>query len=154
MRTLIFFFLLSLYSYCSDAQAISQFDIDKRVADVLSNLRELKKAEKMNDQSGQRLVYFDDKEIRLISVKVTGDSTQKNVHWFFDQGRVIFIETVWTEISSGNIVVDEKYYFNNGYLTAWLNSVGQKIPQSSPIFEKVKNELAVYCARIYDENYQ
>lgn len=136
-------------SYSQTNQTIT--NIDQSIQNIKNELHSYKKVEKINTNEGSRFVFFKDGEIRLITVKSIELNSEKNVEWYYLNGQIVYSETNWFDSKTKNNSYNEKCYFNNGHLIAWLNPQKEFVDNSSDEFKKMDEDLSIYCSKIKHE---
>ena len=122
--------------------------IDKSVQDIKTNLSLFKKVEKIDTKDGTSFVFFQDQEIKLITVKALEPTTEKNVEWYFVDGQLAYCETNWLDTKTKTNVFNEKCYLHNGHLISWANSRDNTIDPSSEKFIKMDADLVANGIKI------
>jgi len=125
-------------------------NIDRSVQDIKDNLSMLRKVEKINSKDGTRFVLLEDKELKLINVKALEQKTEKNIEWYFVDGKLAYAETSWFDTKTKNKTFNEKCYFHNGHLISWTNSRNKTIDPTSAEFKKMDTDLVAYGLKIKD----
>ena len=125
--------------------------IDKSIQDIKNKLNTYKKVEKINSQDGSRFVFLKDNELKLITVKALEPNTEKKVEWYYVNGQIAFTETNWFDTKTKNNIYNEKCYFSNGHLIAWVNPQNKLVDNSSNEFKKMDTDLSAYCLKIRDD---
>jgi len=140
----------------SDAQQIT--DIDKLRQEIKNNISTYQKTVVINDTNGYRHVYKNGSDLKLIAIEYkdrrdTGKYIDKKVEWYFSNGHLIYCEQVWTDIPTGKIVDDERFYSNDLHLIAWIKSETGKVDATSQEFKDVDAQLVAYGNKlVWDSN--
>jgi hypothetical protein len=143
----------------SDAQQID--DIDKLRQEIKNNISTYQKTEVECDTTGStgyRYVYKNGSDLKLIAIEYKdkrdpGKYIDKKVEWYFSNGHLIYCEQVWTDIPTGKIVDDERFYSNDQHLIAWIKSENEKVDSTSQEFKDVDAQLVAYGNKlVWDSN--
>jgi hypothetical protein len=118
--------------------------IDKQRQEIKSNIGNFNKIVKLEDKTGYKYVFLKGKELQLISVRSIENDIEKNVDWFVVDNKIIYCETLWLNITTKKIVGDDKNYFNNEHMIAWINTEGKFIDHTSDDFKSVDKEVASF----------
>ena len=135
----------------SDKEQIA--DIDQMRQEIKSNLSSYLKTENINDSSGYRYVYRKDKELKLIMIEYKdrrdqGKYIDKKVVWYFSNGHLIYSEQTWTDIATGELVDNQKFYLNEQHLIAWFKFESGAVENTSQEFIDLAAELVPYGEKL------
>ncbi len=125
----------------TDKQQIA--NIEKATKEIKSNISNYQKTEKIKDSSGNRYVYKDGNELKLITVYFEDNDANKNVEWYFANGLLIYTQQVWTDRKTNKVVNNEKCYLNSGHLIAWTKD-DKLVDVTSDEFKMVSIDLQAY----------
>jgi hypothetical protein len=125
--------------------------IDKQWQKIKSNISSFTKEVKVENNTGYRFVYSKDKELQMITVSYKDQDVDKKVFWYFVNGKMIYSEQTWTNTSTGKIVDNEKFYFDNERLFAWIKD-NKSIDTASNDFKKADNEFVSYVVKLKEDS--
>lgn len=135
------------------AQSNNTSDIDKLTKDIKANFNSYKEVVKTNSSDGSRFFYLKDNALKLIIIKALEQDTEKNVEWFYENGKLIYCETNWLDKKTKKITFSEKCYLSNGQLISWIYQ-SKSIDSSSDDFKKMSADLEVYGSKINDDAFK
>ena len=125
--------------------------IDKQWQKIKSNISSFHKDVKVEDNSGYRYVYSKGKELQMITVMSKEKDIDKNVFWYFVNGKMIYSEQTWTDVYTGKIVDNEKFYFDNERLFAWIKD-SKFVDTASNDFKNADNEFVSYVVKLKEDS--
>ncbi len=74
--------------------------------------------------------------------------------WFFADELLIYAETKWKDLKSGNVIMDEKNYFINNQLIAWINSENKLVDNTSAEFKDLDKRMRIYAVELNERSTQ
>jgi hypothetical protein len=125
--------------------------IEKQAEIIKRDLNSYSKSEMSADSAGYRWHYFKGNELKLVHVKYTRNETEMNVDWYFNNGELIYSESIWTNTQSGKLVQNVKAYLNNGQLFEGESSLIGKIEPGSKEFKEMEDGLKDYAKKLKEE---
>jgi hypothetical protein len=156
MKTIITFLTLFSWKLNVNAQTAKEImlEIDKATIEINSNLKTYNKIEKNISSDNYKNIYFNNKELKLISIKATESSLEKNVDWYYIDGVLTYSETNWLDINTKKTIKHEKQYLKNGHLIAWINSNNNNVENTSSEFRSLETELTTYGEKLKSDIYK
>ena len=133
----------------ADKQKIA--GIEKTRMEIRKNITTLRKIEKSKDIHGYRDIYLKGKELQLTIVDYKDQDTDKYVEWYFSGGKLIYSEELWTNIKTSKIVNDQKYYFENDQMIAWIKKDDKMVDPKSKEFKILSQQLVIYSGSLKGE---
>ena len=146
------FLLFSLIALQVSAQITTISDVEARVSQIQNHLNELRKTEKVQTLESSKHCYYNENELKLVTVQEKG-KIEKKVAWYFTEKTLLYTETNWTDTEKGTVLYLEKtYHTDQGKLLAWLNSENTFVDSSSEEFRKMDRSLQDYAAKLLNES--
>ena len=151
MKAFTFLFLICGFAGTSFAQtdSLQILEINKvktQIKDSISTYQELDKAEEAG--GGYRHAYLKNKELVLTIIYHNEQNIDKYVEWYFSNGQMLYSEQIWTNTKTGKIVDDEKFYFVDGRLFAWIKMDGRHVNKDSRPFKNFDSGLEAYAIKL------
>ncbi len=143
----VLFFLLILFVESQNLSLDSKF-IDGRVLSIKSNLINCKVIEKSKTERGSKLIYLQNDAVQLITVSDKANWHTKEVAWYFENGQLLFSEQKTTDINSKAITNNEKFYFQEGHLKAWINMDNHLVDDTSEAFRYMDTEIIEFASSL------
>jgi hypothetical protein len=125
--------------------------VDKQWQKIKSNISSFHKEVKVENSTGYRYVYSKGKELQMITVMSKEKDIDKNVFWYFVNGKMIYSEQTWTDVYTGKIVDNEKFYFDNERLFAWIKD-SKFVDTASNDFKNADNEFVSYVVKLKEDS--
>ncbi|MBK7573528.1 MAG: hypothetical protein IPI10_18745 [Bacteroidetes bacterium] len=156
MKTIITFLTFFSWTLNINAQTTKEImlEIDKATIEINSNLKTYNKIEKNISADNYKNIYFNNKELKLISIKAIESSLEKNVYWYYIDGVLTYSETNWLDINTKKTIKHEKQYLKNGHLIAWINSNNNNVENTSSEFRSLETELTTYGEKLKSDIYK
>ena len=156
MKTIITFLTFFSWTLNVNAQTVKEImlEIDKTTIEIKNNLNTYNKIEKNNSSDNYKNIYFNNKELKLISIKATEATLEKNVDWYYVDGVLTYSETNWLNIKTKKTIKHEKQYLKNGHLIAWINSDNNQVENTSSEFRSLETELTTYGEKLKSDIYK
>jgi hypothetical protein len=151
MKKVIAIIILALINITGiNAQTVQEQikTIDKQCKEIKNNIGKFKKIVKSEDSTGYKYVYMKDKELQLISLQYKDKNIEKNVDWYVVKGKIVYCETLWINYSTGKRIMDDKNYFNNEHMIAWIKIDGSSIDSNSKDFMDFDSQFAAYAPKL------
>lgn len=150
---LIIFAIFSLIQGLIGQPDTLQLDkIDSLKINTLKNLPSFTKLVKVNNETGNRIVYLKNNDLKLITVYSKDNNIEKNVEWYFSDGELIYSEQKWIDLTTGKVINNEKIYVSNGHLIACEKTNGKFVDQDSDEFKDLDKRFAEYGEKLEKEN--
>lgn len=111
--------------------------IDSARQEILTHLNNFTKIEMTDVLEGNRFAYWKDKELNLVKWVVNRNDSEIDHLYYYKNNEVICETDAAKTIKTGKITYDEKFYFFDGGLFAWLQ-FNKRIDPNSDQFEYVK----------------
>jgi hypothetical protein len=141
-----------IISACAKSDQQLMLSIDNVRIGIKNNIASLTKVEKFKDSTGYRYAYFKEKDLQLITVYFKDQNIDKNVEWYFSNGKLIYSEQTWINTELGQIVDNEKYYLDDNRLIAWVKTDKSLVDKTSHEFIEVDSKLPVYGEKLQKDN--
>ncbi len=113
---------------------------DSKRQEILAHLNNLTKIEMKDVLEGQRFAYWKGKELQLVKWVVNRNGSELSHLYYYESNKIICETDAAKTIKTGQITYDEKYYFFEGVLFAWLR-FNKRIDPNSDQFEYVKANM-------------
>jgi hypothetical protein len=122
-------------------------NIEKATKETQNNLGKYLKDEQVKDSTGNRYVYKEGNELKLITVYYRDTDANKNVEWYFSNGEFIYTQTIWTDKTTNKVINSEKCYLKDGQLIAWINN-DKLLDTTSLDFKSTEAALLAYGKKL------
>ncbi|CAN5679959.1 hypothetical protein BH11BAC1_BH11BAC1_23450 [soil metagenome] len=132
----------------SDEELIKEINQQKEHID--QQISAYRKVEKAKDSLGYRNAYYDEKELKLVTVFYRESNLDKTKRWYFQKGKLVYGESTISTIGYGT-QKDERLYLDNEHLFWWTIG-GNPVDRNSVMFQKSANELGYYSLELIMEN--
>jgi len=128
---------------------------------ITDNKDRYRKTENINDSTGYKYVFRQDKELRIVMMDFKdktqqGNYIDKKVEWNFLNGDLIYSEQVWTEIKTNKIIDKQQFYFNKynnaWYMAAWIKFDNKEVNPDSQEFKDKETQLVAYGLKLFKES--
>lgn len=144
--TISFFFALNANCFSQNTIEL----IDAVILEMKNEEASYRQQEKFVNETGSRVVFYKEKEPKVIRVKEQG-RIEKNVAWYYNNHELIYTETIWKDSVSGKFLYKEKtYHYGNG-LIAWLDNEGSFVEAASDEYKLLDKKLSSYGKKMFDE---
>ena len=140
------FFILSQICFSQNTIEL----INAVILEMKSEQAFYQQEEKYKGETGNRVVFYKEKEPKVISVKEQG-RIEKNVSCYFKNKELIYTETNWRDSLSGNFLYKEKTYHYRNNLIAWLGNEGSFVDAASEEYKQLDRKLSSYGKIIFEE---
>jgi hypothetical protein len=151
-RTIVAIIIGFLCMQGMSAQTEKQISaIDKQWQKIKSNINSFTKEVKVENNTGYRYVYSKGKEMQMITVSYKDQDVDKKVFWYFVNDKMIYSEQTWTNTTTGKIVDNEKFYFDNERLFACIKD-SKFVDTASNDFKKADSELVSYIVKLKEDS--
>ena len=151
MKTCFFLLVASLIFTKSFAQtdSLQIADINKIKQEIKDSVPTFQMIEKATDPGGgYRHAYLKNNSVVLTIIYHRDQNIDKYVEWYFSGGQLIYSEQIWTNVKTGKIVDNEKFYLVGGRLFAWIKMDGSAINKSSKQFRDFDSGLETYAIKL------
>ena len=145
LTALISFAIIQVVYSKTETEKIA--NIEKATKEIQNNLGKYLKDEQVKDSTGNRYVYKDGNELKLITVYYRDTDANKNVEWYFSNGEFIYTQTIWTDKTTNKVINSEKCYLKDGQLIAWKNN-DKLLDTSSLDFKSTEAALLAYGKKL------
>jgi hypothetical protein len=150
MKKALLLFLTCLTAICAYAQSeeMTITEIEKQKSDIFNNLNNYRKTEDETDSLGYWRVYRQGNDLRAIMMEVRDnyDSAapiDKKVEWLFSNNHLLYAEQTWTNVKTGEVIDNQKFYIGKDDLVTWLK-FDSKLIRSTLGDQEVGKELIAY----------
>ena len=147
-----FFFLLACFVFTksfAQTDSIQIVIINKTKQEIKDSVPSYQMLEKATDPSGgYRHAYLKNGTVALTVIYHRDGYIDKNVEWYFSDGKLIYSEQIWTNVKTGEIVDDEKFYLRDGRLFAWIKTNSKFVDKESRQFKNFDSGLEAYAIKL------
>jgi len=131
--------------------------IDKVCSEIKQSQSTLKKVVQCEKPDATRYAYFDNNALKMVTIecqdkRFSEQPLDKKVTWYFDNDKLIYAETIWTDVS-GKITYTDKIYLTNDHVVAYFKN-GSAIDNGSDEFKSVDKGLFAYAQQLKSESVQ
>jgi hypothetical protein len=125
--------------------------ISKITEAIKLNIGTLKKVEIQKDILGYKEAYFKTNSLQLIKVLVKDNGIEKLIEWYYAEGKLIYSEANWTDITTKKAVNKVQCYFDKDHLITWIDFGNKFLDPNSLEFKERDSQMDVYGKKLYDE---
>lgn len=132
-------------------------DIDKKRQEIRNNISNYRQTQNHTDSNGYSYVYKQDTALKLIMIEYkdrrdTGKYIDKKVEWYFSNGHLIYSEQIWTDIATGKLVDNQKFYLDDRHMIAWIKFDNEAIDITSQEFIDIDAKVVLYGKKLMEKN--
>jgi len=127
-------------------------NIDQKKQDIDNNIGSYQKSMKFKDGTNSKSVFKDGNELKMVSISIIDENVDKKVQWYFENGKLIYAQVEWTNISTGILVNNQRTYVDNKQAFSWIKAGNVSVSSSSREFKDMDSELMVYAANLQKDS--
>jgi hypothetical protein len=125
--------------------------IDKQKTEIKNAINTYRKVVRFKDSLSYKYVYLKNKDLQMVNIWVKTDSLNKDVEWYFVNGKLVYSEQIWKSIKTNKVVDHKQFYLNDDKLFVGIGTNGKRIDPASKEFKEAMEGLAKYAEHLRDE---